>query len=110
MISTIPIAVLSFFGVFLILFLVPSYARAKNVPVLLSILWLFLTGICTGTNTAAWQSSTEVKWLPYCEIGKYSTTHVSATRCYNCIDKVERLELTFRALQLYASYTAHPLL
>nr|AEY62536.1 pheromone receptor a3 [Ustanciosporium gigantosporum] len=67
MYTTVPISVLSFFGSLVVTLLIPSYLRAKNLPVLLSIFWLCLTGLCIGINTAGWQESVEIKWKPYCE-------------------------------------------
>nr|DBA11516.1 TPA_inf: STE3 [Pseudozyma tsukubaensis] len=68
MFNTIPITVLSVLGGLLVATLIPSYYRSKNVPVLLSIFWLLITCICNTLNTAGWQDSTAIKWVPYCEI------------------------------------------
>nr|WJN24982.1 putative pheromone receptor [Sporisorium sorghi] len=67
MISTIPITVLALAGALLVTTLIPSYYRAGNLPVLLSIFWLSSTSICIAINTAAWQDVAD-KWEPFCEI------------------------------------------
>nr|ABW21687.1 pra3 protein [Sporisorium reilianum]CAI59763.1 pheromone receptor a3 [Sporisorium reilianum] len=67
MISTIPITVLALAGALLVATLIPSYTRARNIPVILSIFWLCSTSICVAINTAGWQDVAD-KWKPYCEL------------------------------------------
>nr|WJN24976.1 putative pheromone receptor [Pseudozyma pruni] len=68
MVTTIPISVLSISGAFLVLTLVPSYFRARNIPVILSVFWLASASICTAVNTIAWQGNPKDKYRVWCEI------------------------------------------
>ena len=70
MFTTVPIAVLSVAGALVVITLAPSYYRARNIPVLLSIFWLFATSICIAINTLGWQNTVADKWRPFCEICK----------------------------------------
>nr|WJN24980.1 putative pheromone receptor [Pseudozyma thailandica] len=67
MYTTIPITVLSILGAALVTTLIPSYYRARNVPVLLSVFWLLLSCLCITMNTAGWQGSSSNKWQAFCE-------------------------------------------
>ncbi len=70
MVTTVPITVLSVAGALLISTLALPYYRARNIPVLLSIIWLILACICITINTAGWQGNVDDKWRAYCEFGE----------------------------------------
>lgn len=67
--SPVPQAVASFLAATLVLVPLPSHWRARNVPTLSLILWLFAVNVAHGINVIAWWGNVDVKFLIWCDIG-----------------------------------------
>ncbi|KAF8331889.1 uncharacterized protein EI90DRAFT_2919010 [Cantharellus anzutake] len=64
------LATLSYITAVLVVIPSPSQWRAKNVPTLSVIAWLFLLNVCRGTNIIIRENNVRVVAPVYCDIGE----------------------------------------
>ncbi|KAH9887049.1 GPCR fungal pheromone mating factor [Cubamyces lactineus] len=66
--SSAPRAFASFFAAFLVLLPVPWHWRAKNIPTLSLIIWLFVLNVAHGVNVIIWYDNVIVTMPVWCDI------------------------------------------
>lgn len=74
----------SFLAALLVLIPLPGHWRARNIPTLSIIAWLFLVNVAHGVNTIVWSDNFDLKLLVWCDIGEYCrpTGSVSTNLAY----------------------------
>lgn len=70
---SIGMSVASFICALLVLIPLPGHWRARNVPTLSIIAWLFVVNITHGVNTIAWANNVDLKLLVWCDISMFLT-------------------------------------
>ena len=79
--SPVPQAFASFLAAALVLIPSPSHGRARNVPTLSLILWLFVLNVAHGVNVIVWWDNLEVKLLIWCDIGMAAVLNLLDPSC-----------------------------
>jgi hypothetical protein len=62
----------AFVAAFLVLIPLPWHWRARNVPTLSIIAWLFVSNIILGVNTIIWADSIDITAVVWCDIGAFT--------------------------------------
>lgn len=70
--SPVPQAFVSFLAAVLVLIPLPTHWRARNVPTVSLILWLFALNVAHGVNVIVWWDNVQLKLLVWCDIGSCS--------------------------------------
>ncbi|KAI0651373.1 GPCR fungal pheromone mating factor [Trametes meyenii] len=66
--TAVPRAFASFLAAFLVLTPLPWHWRARNIPTLSLILWLFVLNVAHGVNVIEWYDNIDVKLQIWCDI------------------------------------------
>lgn len=64
----LPIA--SFLAAVLVLIPLPWHWRARNIPTLSIIFWLFVVNMTHGVNAIVWYHNVEIRLVVWCEISE----------------------------------------
>ena len=67
----------SILAALLVLMPLPGHWRARNVPTLSIIFWLFVINIAHGVNTIAWAGNIDLKFLVWCDIGMRPVRYIA---------------------------------
>ena len=71
--SAVPGAFASFLAAALVLVPLPGHWRARNIPTLSLIAWLFVVNFAHGVNVIEWYDTTEIKLKIWCDISTWLT-------------------------------------
>ncbi|TBU29733.1 pheromone A receptor-domain-containing protein [Dichomitus squalens] len=66
--SPIPQAFASFLAATVVLIPLPSHSRARNVPTISLIVWLFVLNVAHGVNVIVWWDNLELRLLIWCDV------------------------------------------
>lgn len=67
--SPAPQAFVSFLAAVLVLIPLPTHWRARNIPTVSLILWLFVLNVAHGVNVIVWWDNLQLQLLVWCDIG-----------------------------------------
>ena len=91
--SAAPRAFASFLAALLVLLPLPGHWRARNIPTLSLIAWLFILNVVHGVNVIEWYDNTEIKLKVWCDISTYTFLRIIAdmSHCFSRVASGDRL-------------------